>query len=206
MTDREKIREWVKARLDENASKQSLPQFYGMMEEDARFLDFLDSIQEEPVSEELEEAAKRYATEGDEISGLHIIDEEVDAFIAGAKWKEEQFEKNRLEHCNSITNEQAELEQGFIDQHLDKNDRMPTFLDAIEYGMRLQKEQTMGNNYTKKTLLTMKEYEAIVWAYATLQCEVGNNTLPEYSVKEAKAVIDIIDEFTERVQKQRLIE
>ena len=52
MTDKiQKIREWVKARLDENASKQSLPQFYGMMEEDARFLDFLDSLQEEPKEE-----------------------------------------------------------------------------------------------------------------------------------------------------------
>ena len=39
------------------------------------------------VSEELEEAAKRYATEGDEISGLYIIDEEVEAFKAGAKWQ-----------------------------------------------------------------------------------------------------------------------
>ena len=58
-----------------------------------------------------------------------------------AKWHKEQFEKKRLKHCNSITNEQAELEQGFIDQHLDKHQRMPTFLDAIEYGMRLQKEQ-----------------------------------------------------------------
>ena len=96
-----------------------------------------------PVSEDLKEAAKRYATEGDEISGLYIIDEEVEAFKAGAKWQKEQFEKNRLKHCNSITNEQAELEQGFIDQHLDKYNRMPTFLDAIEYGMRLQKEQMM---------------------------------------------------------------
>lgn len=62
MTDKvRKIREWVKARLDENASKKSLPQFYGMMEEDARFLDFLDSIQEKPVSEEIWEASKQYA-------------------------------------------------------------------------------------------------------------------------------------------------
>ena len=55
-----------------------------------------------------------------------------------------EFEKNRLKHCNSITNEQAEMEQGFIDQHIDKYQRMPTFLDAIEYGMRLQKEQMMA--------------------------------------------------------------
>ena len=58
-----------------------------------------------------------------------------------ANWQKEQFEKNRLKHCDSITNEQAELEQKFLDQHLDKYNRMPTFLDAIEYGMRLQKEQ-----------------------------------------------------------------
>ena len=58
-----------------------------------------------------------------------------------ANWQKEQFEKNRLKHCDSITNEQAELEQQFLDQHLDKYNRMPTFLDAIEYGMKLQKEQ-----------------------------------------------------------------
>ena len=97
-----------------------------------------------PVSEDLKEAAKRYATEGDEISGLYIIDEEVWAFEAGAKWQKEQFEKNRLKHCNSITNEQAELEQGFIDQHLDKYNRMPTFLDAIEYGHEQAIEQLMA--------------------------------------------------------------
>ena len=62
-------------------------------------------------------------------------------FKFGANWQVERFEKNRLKHCNSITNEQAELEQGFIDQHLDKNKRMPTFLDAIEYGMRLRDKQ-----------------------------------------------------------------
>lgn len=62
----------------------------------------------------------------------------------GKNWKEEQFEKNRVKHCNSITKEQAELEQGFIDQHLDKHRRMPTYLDAIEYGMMLQKEQMMA--------------------------------------------------------------
>ena len=67
-------------------------------------------------------------------------------------WQKEQFEKNRLKHCNSITNEQAELEQGFIDQHLDKYQRMPTFLDAIEYGMKL-KEQQMMKDAIDATLL-----------------------------------------------------
>ena len=142
MTDKEKIREWVKARLDKNASKQSLPQFYGMMEEDARFLDFLDSLQEGPMSEDLDEAGKEwlrpqldksYANYGEnKMMELTHFDgySMLEAIEFGAKWKEEQFEKNRLEHCNSITNEQAELEQGFIDQYLDKYDRMLT-LDEI---------------------------------------------------------------------------
>ena len=86
-----------------------------------------------PVSEDLEEAATKYARKQVANPDYPTYNDEY----------EEQFEKNRLKHCNSITNEQAELEQGFIDQHLDKYNRMPTFLDAIEYGMRLQKEQMM---------------------------------------------------------------
>ena len=51
----------------------------------------IKALQKEPASEDLEEAAKRYATDGDEISGLYIIDEEVDAFIAGANWQKQQM-------------------------------------------------------------------------------------------------------------------
>ena len=145
MTDKEKIREWVKARLDENASKQSLPQFYGMMEEDARFLDFLDSIQEEPVSEDLEKEIDRaHRIFYDEVGW--DSDEGARAYVADwfahyfANWQKHHMEANRLAHCNSITNEQAEMEQKFLDEHLDKHDRMPTFLDAIEYGMEIGKK------------------------------------------------------------------
>jgi hypothetical protein len=57
--------------------------------EDYRLLSEIEglikALQEEPVSEDLEEAARKYATEGDEISGLYIIDEEVEAFKAGAE-------------------------------------------------------------------------------------------------------------------------
>ena len=55
----------------------------------------------------------------------------------------EQMEANRIEHCNSITEEQYNLEAGFIDQHIDKHNRMPTFLDAIEYGMKHARKQMM---------------------------------------------------------------
>jgi hypothetical protein len=118
---------------------------------------FMDSLPNEPVSEDLEEASKEwlrpqldksYANYGEtKMMELTHFDgyAMIDAIEFGVKWKKQQLEKNRLKHCNSITNEQAELEQGFIDQHLDKCQRMPTFLDAIEYGMRLQKKQIIKN-------------------------------------------------------------
>ena len=105
---------------------------------------------EEPVSKDLEVASMQYGEELDNILAVGVEDDNSvgeyaqEAFKAGAQWQKEQFEKNRLKHCDSITNEQAELEQGFIDQHLDKYQRMPTYLDAIEYGMNLQKEQMMA--------------------------------------------------------------
>ncbi len=111
---------------------------------------FSECLSKEPESEDLEEAIEQsfiyHENRGDDSRS----DEQIETtyrygFESGAEWKERQFEKNRLKHCNSITNEQAELEQCFIDQHLDKYNRMPTFIDAIEYGMRLQKEQMMSN-------------------------------------------------------------
>jgi len=62
--------------------------------------------------------------------------------IGKAEMKQ-QMEKNRLAQCNSLTKEQYELETGFIDSHIAKHNCMPTFLDAIEYGMRLQKDKMM---------------------------------------------------------------
>ena len=118
----------------------------------------IKELQGEPVSEELEIAANEWDAKASFTPFYMTLDDKgnpngvkqdytthAESFKAGAKWQKEQFEKNRLKHCNSITNEQAELEQGFIDQHLDKHQRMPTFLDAIEYGMRLKEKQIMEN-------------------------------------------------------------
>ena len=137
MTDKEKILNEIERLINNHDSALD----YEAALEDVR--NFIDSLQEEPVSEELEKAAVeafKKIVDSDKNNFLEI-------FKAGANWQEEQFEKNRLKHCNSITNEQAELEQGFIDQHLDKYNRMPTFLDAIEYGMNLQKEQMMKDAF-----------------------------------------------------------
>jgi hypothetical protein len=101
---------------------------------------WVKEAQEEPVSEDLGEYINELSKQFPEVSFAKLSR----IAVRVAKWKEEQFEKNRLKHCNSITNEQAELEQKLLDEHLDKYNRMPTYLDAIEYGMRLQKEQMMA--------------------------------------------------------------
>jgi len=112
-------------------------QLHKAMDEYHKFI--IHECKEEPVSDDLGEYINELSKQFPEVSFAKLSR----IAVRVVKWQKEQFEKNRLKHCNSITNEQAELESDFIDQHLDKYQRMPTFLDAIEYGMRLQKEQMM---------------------------------------------------------------
>ena len=105
-------------------------------------MDIINPLQEEPVSEDLEEAAKRYSDNEDPICTCEEC--LLKSFKAGAKWQKEQFEKERLKHCDALTAEQAQIESDFVVQHLKKNNRTPTFIDAIEYGMMLEKEQMMA--------------------------------------------------------------
>jgi len=104
--------------------------------------DVYNSFQEEPISEELEDAAKNYAANITDKIGYKLQLRR--AVVYGAKLKELQFERERLKHCEALTNEQAQIESDFVSQHLKKNNRTPTFIDAIEYGMKKQKEQLMA--------------------------------------------------------------
>ena len=119
---------------------------------------------QEPVSEELESEIQRYNNslnldaeenyDWDDIASNVIL-----AARHFAKWQKEQMESYRIKHCNSITNEQAELEESFVSSHVEKNNRIPTFLDAIEFGIEYGKQQLMkgakngvvcdGNDYIK---------------------------------------------------------
>lgn len=96
----------------------------------------IKALQEEPVSNDLEEAAYQFGNCFENNFGLASM-----SFIKGAQWQKEQMEKNRIAHCDNITEEQYNLETGFLDGFLDKNKRMPTFLDAIEYGMKKATEE-----------------------------------------------------------------
>ena len=62
-------------------------------------------------------------------------------FKFGANWQYEQFEKNRLAACDNMTKEEFEREQEFTTDFIEKNNRIPTYSDAIEYGRESMKER-----------------------------------------------------------------
>lgn len=106
----------------------------------AEVLDFIDTMEEESDNS-LDEAAEEYQSD----ARRHALDNTPigtakDAFIAGAKWYEEQFEKNRLAHCDALSKEDYDRETDFAMEIIEKEHRQPTFSDAINYGMRLQKD------------------------------------------------------------------
>ena len=107
---------------------------------------------------ELEKATQVYCQEHDDdcfdaiAEGCPYIRE---AFKAGANWQYEQFEKERLKHCDELTAEQVQIESDFVVQHLKKCNRTPTFIDAIEYGRESMKERL-----TKLKELANKMYYA----------------------------------------------
>lgn len=117
------------------------------------FLNTLEvkEVQEEPVSEDLEKISYYFACMCNPLKAACSISSPnpavIKAFKAGAKWQKEQLEKNRLKHCDELTEEQAQIESDFVTQHLKDNNRTPTFIDAIEYGMRLNEEQTMKDAF-----------------------------------------------------------
>lgn len=102
------------------------------------------------VIEELEEACEQLAEnarkhKAETLSPFFSQTDYKQGVIDGAKWKEEQFEKNRLAACDRQTEKEAEIEQSFVMGIIENEHRQPTFDDAIKYGMRLQKEQLMAS-------------------------------------------------------------
>ena len=98
---------------------------------------FINALPEEPVSEDLEEAAVeafKQIVDSDKNNFLEI-------FNAGAEWQHKQLEKNRLTACDRQTKEEAEREMDFVIGIIDNEHRQPTFNDAINYGAKWQKER-----------------------------------------------------------------
>ena len=121
-------------------------------------IDFINSIPEEPVSEDLQEAAWFYADKKACLDKSIFTQKEINekrskleynwedirtAFKAGAQWQFGQLEKNRLKACEMATKEEIEREQDFCDKIIIGEHRQPTFSDAIEYGIKWQREKML---------------------------------------------------------------
>lgn len=87
---------------------------------------------------------------------LHVLQKGVKQ---GKKQALEEFEKNRLEHCDNITKEQYDLESDFVTSHIEKHHRTPTFIDAIEYGLEQGKKEMLE--------------KVIEWLDNSLCCYIG---------------------------------
>lgn len=86
---------------------------------------------------EIEKAAIQYRKDFlDEHKDVDKYDIE-DIFIAGANWQKEQFEKNRLTACDNMTRKEFDREQEFTTDFIEKNLRVPTYSEAIEYGRKM---------------------------------------------------------------------
>ena len=111
-------------------------------------------------NKQIELKAQRYLYERVHLSGSCVVTtfdpfDLEQAFIDGANWRYEQFEKNRLAACDNMTKEEAKREQEFVTYFLEKNLYAPTYSDAIEYGRKqmIDKACEYINNHWDKLLV-----------------------------------------------------
>ena len=99
MTDKEKILAEIKRRMN-NRAKTLIDGSYWDYK---GLIDFIDSLKEKPLSEDLEQAAYKYGEELDQIVGSYDDDDSSvgdyaqEAFKAGARWQKEQMMKDAVE-------------------------------------------------------------------------------------------------------------
>ena len=96
---------------------------------------------------DLEKAANEYANsipQHEHNKIFSIVD-----FKAGANWRYEQFENNRLAACDNMTEKEFKREQEFTINFIEKNNRIPTYSEAIEYGRKqmIEKPCEWLNNF-----------------------------------------------------------
>ena len=111
MTDKEKTLAFIEERIKWNEDmmqRDPKPSDIGRIEEAKCIRRFIDSLQEEPVSEDLEEALEEFI---DSIMGHiefnsatpfaaeYVVKLLEEAFKAGAKWKEQQMIKDAVDAC-----------------------------------------------------------------------------------------------------------
>lgn len=99
MTDKEKI----KQEIERLYNLYELANDYQRMGACSTILDFIDSLPEEPVSEDLEEAAEMFYDNCDISKSswwnegvLYKMSESKETFIAGAEWQKQQMMKDSV--------------------------------------------------------------------------------------------------------------
>lgn len=134
----------------------------------------IDNIQGEPIvkdskiseeidqnftksSDDLEKAAEKYSNSLDYWN--YINDDPSIAFVAGANWQKERFEKERLAACDNMTEEEYRLETDLVEKHIKEHNCLPTFADAIKYGMKVQEQRNFEDWLKSGKSLNHKYYE-----------------------------------------------
>jgi hypothetical protein len=144
MTDKvQKIREEV-ARLKSNLIHGACASQIAMetrCKEEAydEVISLLDSLQEEPVSEDLEEAAQEYVTKEGYLAGLHY-NSMVRSFKAGAKWYASHNTKKLPENL-LLAARKASIDMCDIDDR---------YLDEYPYSPIAEQKFIEGANWQKK--------------------------------------------------------
>lgn len=132
----------------------------------------------EPVSEDFKTFEEKYFEENKE--EIVCIYDRHAGLVDGAQWQQEQFEKNRLAACDAQTPEEAEREMNFVEHIIKEEHRQPTYSDAIEYGMRLQKQK---DNQDDSDMAVIAHLDGV---------ESGKAIMKEQMMKEAVEGIIII--------------
>ena len=149
MTDKEKIIAYIDKLLEK------YPKNYHLL----MVAEFIDSLREEPISNDFEEIVKNLWNEintGHEYSVIESYNVFYGLCLDIANWQKEQVEKNLLAYCDNLTKEQVQVNSDFVADYLKKSSRTPTYIDAIEYGKKIvlaelerivKEKEEAGKNY-----------------------------------------------------------
>lgn len=117
------------------------------------------------------------------------------AVCYGYHLSEEQFEKNRLANCDAVSKEECDRETDFAMEIIEKEHRQPIFNDAINYGMRLQKQKEQKpnreRNKPKESWLSKAKYEIEHADELLIQRQEELRKIRELKKQEQKPICNI---------------
>ena len=136
-------------------------------------LDYLDTLQEQPVCEELEEAAKNYFDKNWGEGSWDIRNQVIEDFKAGAEWRNvKDGELMAIVYGEGIkigmTKQKEQMEERWL------KDRDGCFWDGVEEGKKAMREQMMKEAVECKVCHTKLTDAPVVELYAPAGYKVGD--------------------------------